>query len=403
MHVLMVCPEYPPMTGGIGRYTANLSDELKKLGISVDIVCDEKGKGDFIGLSPTNDQNSEVLLNLVHKVRPDLVHIQFDPGLYGLQIDTKNPRKSRTFIDSFYSKCKDTPIVTTFHSSFTLSQWINLSLLVKKHGKIGKFGIPLRFLVRFWKNMLSYQAFKDLNERKLWMSDGAIVFSRYMSQLLGGGQVIYHGAEPFFQQKATKKEARAYFSLPTEGRIALATGFRTVTKGWDIIKQIQLPDNWIVVTNSSKSYYNKENNIAHRPENNHSNDHRRIIDLNWGFLTEGDLSMLFYASDLLLLPYQVTSGSGVMFDGIAHGLPFIATNLGFFKEFANKGLGITVCRRASEFSSGMIEIDSNYSRYVDSIDSFKDRLKWNKIAEQHRVLYESIIKSRANNGTREME
>ena len=43
--------------------------------------------------------------------------------------------------------------------------------------------------------------------------------------------------------------------------------------------------------------------------------------------------MLFYAADVVILPYKVTAGSGVMFDALAHGLPFIATNLGFFKEF----------------------------------------------------------------------
>jgi len=39
------------------------------------------------------------------------------------------------------------------------------------------------------------------------------------------------------------------------------------------------------------------------------------------------------------MPYSVSSGSGVMFDALAHGLPFVATDLGFFKEFAKKRFG----------------------------------------------------------------
>jgi hypothetical protein len=41
-----------------------------------------------------------------------------------------------------------------------------------------------------------------------------------------------------------------------------------------------------------------------------------------------------------MLPYRITSSSGVMFDALAHGIPFIASDLAFFKEFAEQGLGL---------------------------------------------------------------
>jgi glycosyltransferase involved in cell wall biosynthesis len=43
MKLLMVSTEYPPMPGGVGRYTANLTIELRKAGLDVYVVCDEKG------------------------------------------------------------------------------------------------------------------------------------------------------------------------------------------------------------------------------------------------------------------------------------------------------------------------------------------------------------------------
>jgi hypothetical protein len=58
----MVSTEYPPMPGGVGRYTANLTRELRKLGFDVYVVCNDMGKGEFSGLSPTNAKNSDVLL-----------------------------------------------------------------------------------------------------------------------------------------------------------------------------------------------------------------------------------------------------------------------------------------------------------------------------------------------------
>jgi glycosyltransferase involved in cell wall biosynthesis len=393
----MVSTEYPPMPGGVGRYTANLTNQLRKAGLEVYVVCDEKGDGQYSGLSPKNSHNSDVLLKIVNDLRPDIVHVQFEPGLYGLILDPLDPKKSGTYIDPFYTKCK-IPIVTTFHTGYSLSQWISQASLIKKSGRIGKLGIPARALVRFWKYFLNYQAFNNLNKEKLRMSRAGIVFSHYMLERLGGSandgsgngykcHVIYHGAEPVIYPALNKKEAREKFALPQEQRhrIALALGFRTATKGWDILGKMKMPDGWTMVVNSSKGHYSTENlDLKWEKADN-------ILDLQRGFLSEEELSTLFYASDAVILPYKVTAGSGVMFDALAHGLPFISTNLGFFREFAAQGLGITAKRNPRSFSKGIKKLDRNYFKYAETVDAFKQKLKWNFVARQHSQLYYSII------------
>jgi glycosyltransferase involved in cell wall biosynthesis len=398
MQVLMVSTEYPPMPGGVGRYTSNLTNELRKDGLDVYVVCDEKGDGQYSGLSPKNPRNSDVLLKIVNDLKPDVVHVQFEPGLYGLILDPFNPKKSGTYIDPFYTKCK-IPIVTTFHTGYSLGQWISQVSLIKKCGRIGKLGIPARALVRFWKYFLNYQAFNNLNKEKLRMSTAGIVFSHYMSERLGGStndvgssadskcHIIYHGSEPAIYPPLTKKEAREKFSLPQEHghRIALALGFRTATKGWDILGKMKLPAGWTLVVNSSKGHYSTEN-LDLNWENAEN-----ILDLQRGFLSEEELSILFYASDVAILPYKVTAGSGVMFDALAHGLPFIATDLEFFREFGAQGLGITAKRNPHAFSKGIKKLDRNYFKYAETVDAFKQKLKWNFVARQHSQLYYSII------------
>ena len=390
MQVLMVCTEYPPIPGGIGRYTSNLTNALLKLGLDVYVVCDEKGDGQYSGLYPKNPHNSDVLLKIVNDLKPDIVHVQFEAGLYGLIWDIKNPRKVGTYIDQFYVKCK-IPIVTTFHSGpITLSQWITPSSLVKKSGKMGKLGIPLRALLRYWKYFLNYQAFNNITKETLRMSRAGIVFSHYMSKMLdhggGGGNrchVIYHGSEPAIYPPLNKKEAREKFSLPQEDghRIALAHGFRTAGKGWDILKKMNIPKGWTLVVNSSKDYYNKENlELSWQGATN-------ILDLRRGYLREDELSTLFYACDAVILPYKVTAGSGVMFDALAHGLPFVATDLRFFREFAAQGLGITAKRNPHEFSKGLESLTSNYVKYKEAVNMFKEKLKWDSVAKQHSTLY----------------
>jgi glycosyltransferase involved in cell wall biosynthesis len=368
--------------------------------LDVYVVCDEKGNGQYSGLSPKNPHNSDVLLKIVNDLKPDVVHVQFEPGLYGLILDPLDPKKSGTYIDSFYTKCK-IPIVTTFHTGYSLGQWISQASLIKKSGRIGKLGIPARALVRFWKYFLNYQAFNNLNKEKLRMSRAGIVFSHYMSERLdastnddgnGGNRchVIYHGSEPAICPPLNKKEAREKFSLPQEQghRIALAHGFRTAGKGWDILEKMKMPDGWTLVVNSSKGHYSIENlDLTWQKADN-------ILDLQRGFLSEEELSTLFYACDAAILPYKVTAGSGVMFDALAHGLPFIATDLDFFREFAAKGLGITAKRNPHEFSKGIKKLDRNYFKYAESVDAFKQNLKWNFVARQHSQLYYSTIDTR---------
>lgn len=386
MRVLMVSPEYPPISGGVGRYTSNLVNAIRKLECEVLVLSDEKGDGNYKGISPSNVDNSDIILKVVDDVQPDIVHIQFEPGLYGLKLDPLNPSNSKTYLDSFYYKCK-IPIVTTFHSGYTFKEWMYQAMSIKKSGRTGKLGIPARIIVKMWNNFINYRSFMGLNREKLKHSNAGICFSYYMTKLLGGGNIIYHGAEPAIMNIPSKNEARKEFSLPIEKKIAVVIGFQTITKGWDLLNKVEMPKGWIMVTNSAKGAYNKENID---PNFNRYNKKDDVIDLKRGYLDDKELSLLLCASDAVLLPYKITSGSGVMFDALAHGLPFISSNLEFFKEFANMGLGIISKRDAKSFSNAIDKLGNDYEKYNTSVKNFKLKLKWNYVANQHIYLYDSL-------------
>jgi glycosyltransferase involved in cell wall biosynthesis len=409
MKILMVSTEYPPMRGGVGRYASKLVQALRNTGngIEVQVVCNKDGDGEFDGLSPTNERNSDLLLKIVEEQsRPDVVHVQFEPGLYGLVLDSANPSASRTFIDEFYYRSK-VPIVTTFHSAYTLKEWMGQAMIVKRGGRIGKFGIPMRAAIRTWKSLVSYEGFHNMSKEKLKLSGAGICFSRYMSSRLGGGDVIYHGADPAFPQQISKAEARTRFSLPQDKMIAVAIGFSTATKGWDILSKMEMPKDWIMVLNSSKGHFNKEQNLSveientSRRKNNSSESKTRVIDLQRGFLREEELSMLFYASDVVVLPYRITSGSGVMFDALAHSVPFVASDLDFFKEFAEMGLGITAKRDPLSFAKAIEKIGKSYNKYSEAVSNFKHQLRWEYVANQHIEIYKRAILEKRRNAIAE--
>ena len=115
----------------------------------------------------------------------------------------------------------------------------------------------------------------------------------------------------------------------------------------------------------------------------------RTIYLHMGFLSEDKLSMLFFACDAILLPYRITSGSGVMFDALAHGLPFVASDLEFFKEFAEMGLGVVAKRTPRGFADALRELGRNYDDYAARVERFKSQLGWARIAQEHIRIYNS--------------
>ncbi len=401
--ILMVSTEYPPMKGGVGRYTENLTKSLRKEGLEVYVLCNERGNGNYHGLSRNNEHNPDVIARAVNDSNADLVHIQYETGLYGLKLKPFpffQHRTPTTTIDSFYGTSK-VPIVTTFHSAYTFRQWITLASIAESTNRVRKYA---SFIAKSWKRLVNYRAVHNLNKTKWAKSDANIVFSRYLGSLIDANSssssnntssgdsirqagsefsIIYHGAEPISIR--SKREARSIFSFPEDKRIALALGYRTSTKGWDILEKIKVPENWLIVVNPSKNQYNTKERLDLRFRNN------RIVNLNKDVLEEGELSTLIYASDATLLPYRVSSGSGVMFDGIAHGVPFVASDLPFFKEFSSMGLGVTVKRKPDAFAEGLVMLDKEYKAYADRVNKFKEKLRWDVVAKRHLLLYNRVL------------
>lgn len=370
------------MQGGVGRYSKKLVDALRNEGVDVLVICNEDGAGDLKGISPSNKNNSQILLRLVREIKPDLIHVQYEHGLYGIHLNPLNPGKTGTNIEQFYEECK-VPIITTFHSAYTFKQWLKLVVPLKSK-KLGGVGTYLRIVYDYWTHLLNYRSFGLLNRRKIGPKRAGIVFSKYLARLIPGSHLIYHGAEPAVNPPMEKSAARSMFSLPVDTKIALATGFMTATKGWDVIRKMKLPEGWKIVINTSRNHYNIEKSKLQL-------DNRDIINLNQGFLTEKDLSALFYSADALILPYKVSSGSGVMYDGLAHSLPFISSNIEFFKEFSELGLGISTNRNPIEFSKDLVKLDHDYQIYKKAVSKFSKLLSWKEVAIKHIDVYNSVL------------
>jgi glycosyltransferase involved in cell wall biosynthesis len=407
------------MKGGVGRYTYNLVNALKRRN-NIDIfVAMSNRKNQTITATTTttttttlsnspssspspsssssfsngiyydivnkgDKQNSDRLLNLIDELKPDIVNIQYERGLY--EIDTTIRHMARRLIygstlDKFYKLCP-VPTVSTLHTVLPYNEYQEYikELAVKKVGRFAGLPRPLRAAIR---RLVLEKRYKLLLEI-VNLSKEIISLAKSNQALVKRGTVIYHGAESAPSLSAQNKhEYRREFGLPIDKRLLLAFGYVGSYKGFDILSNLKLPDDWSLVIKQNKHERGIEQPIHIK----------NAINLHLGYLDDLTLSKLFFACDAIIFPYRVVSISGVLFDALAHGLPFVASDLSFFQEFAQMDLGITCRRQAKSFSDSLINLDNNYEKYHTRVLQFNPKLRWDNIADDYINFFSKILNS----------
>jgi glycosyltransferase involved in cell wall biosynthesis len=415
LRILVVSGEYPPMKGGVGRYTYNLVNALKKSdkkNIDVYIVTNShKEKANTNITSPlvgdnnaaiqdnSNDhnngiyhsitkkgdiKNSDRLLTLVQQLKPDIVNIQYERGLY--EIDTTIGHMFRRILhgstlDKFYKECP-VPTVSTLHTVFPYHEYkvYIKERALRKEGRFAFLPLPLRAAIRKWVMNQRY----DLLQEVVRLSSDIISPANTIHKIVKRGTVIYHGAEPAQSlSAANKQEFRQEFGLPNDKKLLLAFGYVGSYKGFDILDNLRLPKDWSLVVKQNKHERGLEQPLR---INN-------AINLGLGHIDDITLSKLFFACDAIIFPYKMVSVSGVLFDALAHGLPFVASNLEFFREFEEMQLGLTCSRNATSFSDSIANLAEDYNRYRNNVQQFNPKLRWSNIANDHIEFYSKLLKT----------
>ena len=83
-----------------------------------------------------------------------------------------------------------------------------------------------------------------------------------------------------------------------------------------------------------------------------------------------------------------------MYDGLAHGKPFIASDIGFFKEFSAMNLGIVSKREPLPFEKAFVDLEKDYRSFESAVKEFRQKINWNAIARQHYLIYKNIWKNK---------
>jgi glycosyltransferase involved in cell wall biosynthesis len=411
----MVSGEYPPMKGGIGRYTDNLVHAIRKkkdIDIHVAIAShkeittsttstvsmgtastssssnNDNNNNDntnnvYHGIIKKGDRkNSDRLLHLVRKLKPDIVNIQYERGLYESDVTISHMIRRVLYgstLHKFYEQCP-VPTISTLHTVFPYDEYQPYikERALRKEGRLGFLPLPIRAPIRRWAMERRYNLLHEV----VRLSNEIINPARTIYEIVKRGTIIYHGAEPPPSLSSeNKQEFRKEFGLPDDKRLLLAFGYVGSYKGFDILDDLKLPNGWSTVVKQNKHERGREKPIHIK----------NAINLHLGYIDDITLSKLFFACDAIIFPYRVVSISGVLFDALAHGLPFVASNLKFFREFAEMGLGITCHRDRISFSESIAHFAAEYDRYRNNVLKFNPELRWSNVADKHVGLYSKLL------------
>lgn len=107
MKIAMISGEYPPMPGGVGDFTRNLSERLQASSHDVSVLSRAGTASETLPVSHAGSWGFQGLREIrawLRRVNPDIVNLQFQTAAYDM-----SP------LVHFLPRFVDAPIVTTFH------------------------------------------------------------------------------------------------------------------------------------------------------------------------------------------------------------------------------------------------------------------------------------------------
>ena len=384
MDIVMVT-SWSPRHCGIATYSSELVGALRKNGHHVDIIChtdEEYGGHREEGVYPVIDTNDpgwdEKVYATVQQIKPDVVHIQHEYGLYL----THGDYGGRIVPLLFRLKLEKIPSVMTYHSIYTsldrpeaIFTDVSLRLLDSAivHAEVQKLFLPY-----------------NLD----WIPHNV--------------HVISHGAKEVVPDPLAKER----FDLAGK-KVALCIGwfepnkrFEDVIEIWpEVIREAGKAAILLIAGDArpgSSTGIKYKEQLLRKIEESPAKDNIKTI---LGAFDPDTYDSIISASDFVVLPYKHASQSGNLAHSFALNKPAIVSSLeGLKAEIEASGAGIAVpvddlaeLRKAITIlltSDLMLETYSEHAQgYVAK------HIIWENVARKHTLVYENAI-DRVTYGTK---
>ena len=361
---------YPPIECGIATYTQYLTDALRRNGMDVYIVSHYGGRGRnvFTAFNYEDGDLAENAFSMMIRLTPDIVHIQHEFGLYGKHFGVS----VIPLIIQF--RLAGIPVVTTLHTVYSKisdEHLIIISSLIENSNSV------------IVHEPYQFETLKAYFNKK---------------ELLNKIQVVPHGArdvEPIENTKAT-------IGIPSDTKVILMIGYFRPSKGYDriirlwprIVEKHSLNDILLMVAGKIRGVENRDyRNMLFKEIN--SSAEKDTIKVIRGQISQNSFDTILSASDVVVLPYSISSQSGIVAHCLAFGKPIVTSNTLAMSSLIEKTHAGLICNTDKDYIENIDailsnddlrkEFSENALRYV------RNNISWMKIAQKHIEIYKMIV------------
>lgn len=358
---------YPPIECGIATYSQYLCEELRKKQTDVHVVTHFGGAGHQV--HPSFDYEDGDLANKAFRVMsrftPDVVHIQHEFGLFGNHYGVSVIPLIMQF------RMAGIPVVTTLHTVY--------ENIAREHRII-------------FESIFSNSASVIVHDLYQKASLGNILNEEMLQKIA----IIPHGA----RDMEPVPHARDRLGLPEDKRIILMAGYLRPSKNFELIIDIfpeimkQLPDAILVLASKTRGTGHRDYRDLIYDLISKSPNRDQIYILR-GQLPQHTFDTAISASDVVVLPYNITSQSGILAHCFAFRKPVVTSNSEAMRQILDRtGAGLT-CEGREEYIQNIVNILSdtllakNLAQKADQC--VREEISWSIVADQHLDIYRSTM------------
>ncbi|MBN2322771.1 MAG: glycosyltransferase [Spirochaetes bacterium] len=370
---------WPPRPCGIATYSVDLVRALEAEGACVHVVCHTDGgteneKNVYPVIDLSKPGWDDAVYETVKGIRPDVVHIQHEYGLYRQGTDNA----SGLFRPLFRWKTDGLfPVAVTYHSVYT----------------------EMNRMMSFYMTVLQQ------------LADAGIVHEEYQwarlpvntGVLFENIYIIPHGAA--VHERTDREAAKNALDVGNKRVVGMigwfnrTKGFHRLIGGWDGISDRLGPDTVLVLAGDARTLDpNQQEYKKKLLELVDGCRHKDRIKIILGSFSPVQYEKILRAFDLMVMPYIYASQSGNLAHSLSLGVPVVATAMeGLEEEIKKSRAGIAVPPDDDEELNNavctLLEDDRMRSRYSDNALKYvKNKLAWHRIAHKHLALYDNLIK-----------
>ncbi len=381
LHVCMVTP-YPPRHDGIAIYSSELISAIESLGHSVDVIAHvdsdvgghESQPNVFGIIDITKPDWERAVFHKIMDLKPDVVHIQHEYGLYANEGDYGISIIDLLFL-LFVARI---PVVITYHSVYsTLSReeaiFTSLSLDTVDAGIV-------------------HEEFQK------------IFLPANLGRIPANVYVIPHGAKTAVAEDVPDaREAKNRFGLKGK-QVVLCIGwwepnkrFEDVVTIWpDVLEKAE--DTALVIAGDARPgspsglYYKPK--LLKAVQESPVRDHIQVIT---GAFTPKEYDTILNLADLVVMPYDRASQSGNLAHAFALGKPAVVTAVEGLKaevEASQAGISVPLGSLEDLKAALLLLLRNDELRELFSnraLEYVQRKIGWSIVAKKHVLLYEIAV------------